>query len=220
MRVLTMSAFSAVFALATAACSGCAPPDFDLTQPIYLIIEGSFYQGCEPGTSCPDERDLMLQRGAKMWFDHYDEGSRPRVVLVKQGESVPHDAKNEAIRIQADFAAEPCEARWYWGSGNSRIRFTCQSVIEPHFVAHELGHALGMLEHVTGRKSIMAKPNAEAVWSMVTPYDLQEMCGHHPELSCPAAVWCEGTFYDRCRCPSATPEEGERLMQEQGCLNP
>jgi hypothetical protein len=220
MRVLTMSAFSAVFALATAACSGCAPPHFDLTQPVYLSIEESFYQGCEPRTSCREDRELVLTRGAKMWFGYYDEDVRPQAVLVRPGEELPRKTKNEPIKIQADFSAKPCEARWYWSGSETKIRFTCTSVIEPHYVAHELGHALGMLEHETDRQSIMLSPKGLAVWSNVTPYDLQQLCGLHTEVRCPPTVWCEGTFYDRCRCPSATPEEGEKLMQEQGCLNP
>jgi hypothetical protein len=207
-----------VFALSAAAmvavgCCGCQP-DFDLSEPLYIIPAEEYYSDCRD-EECRKQYDGELAEAANMWFRRFPENTRPVVKVVKESE-VPDDAVNPVIKLVIDPSVSKRGHGGEWTGYYREIKFP-NARFRRDLFAHELGHAmLRTSRHVTGRLSIMASPPT----FYVAPEDIKMLCDAHPEVPCPSVVWCEGTYYDVCRCPSATPEEGEKLMQEQGCLNP
>ena len=193
--------------------AGCAPPHYDLSEPIYLVPEESFWQGCNEDPdgymACMAERQAVVYHGLDMWLQHFDEATRPLVIMVWPEESVPDGAKNEPIKL-AVSAHSHCKGDnwvgcydWYEGP-HPKIIFRRPDNITSFILAHEFGHALGVIEHVKGRLSIMATP----IDFYVNAEDVVLMCATNG--TCPAhdEVWWEGSFYDVCRCPSSSPEDG------------
>ena len=192
--------------------AGCNPPHYDLREPIYLVPEESFWQGCEDDPdgymACHAERQYIVYAGIYQWFRHFDWDTRPVAIIIFPEENVPDDAVNEVIKLRIGGDTN-CKGGWAacydWSIGqHPRITFRDPKYEDVPKMAHEFGHAIGSLGHVEGRLSIMTSPIA----FYVTADDVAEMCAANGTCPPHDEVWCEGSFYDVCRCPSFSPEDG------------
>lgn len=208
---------------------GCGRPHFDLRHPIYLVADDSFWNGCgdDPAgyTSCQQGRIETVYHGIGIWTKHFSEPTRPKVLLVYPAANVPADAVNEPIFLMIDEGSGCDGKKWVacyqWGPARTTsIVFRHQTGISPLIVAHEFGHAIWMGDHIHDRVSIMEP----MITFYVTPLDVSEMCAVNGACPSHEDTWCEGTFYDEWRCPSASPEEGEHkalcALAAEGIGNP
>ncbi len=183
-------------------CSACRP-DFDLREPIYLVPEPDF------ANRCGDECREVIRRGIDRWERHWDaledRGGWGGVYLV----DVAPGAQYVALSIDQDNLEDStsvAEFRWY-ASGPPTITlreyegYDIVNGVVPLVWAHELGHVFGLDHAPTGACSVM-EPSTKFY---ITPSDIQAVCDLHPEVDCPATVWCEGLFTDPWRCPSEEP---------------
>ncbi|HEY3352004.1 MAG TPA: hypothetical protein VGQ83_02025 [Polyangia bacterium] len=192
---------SAIAALALVVCAGGCRPQLDLRQECVLVAGDAFWRGCD--ADCREEVTRALENGAQAWFRHFPEARRPRVRLV--AEAPPTDDNVIHLEITPDLERP---AVYSWGL-SAAIHFRSHADVTPLIVAHELGHALWGDGHVAGRLSVMSATEL----FYVTPDDLALVCAAHAEVPCPPHRWCEGTFVDRWRCPSGSPDEGERRLE-------
>lgn len=194
------------------ALAGCNPPHFDLSEPIYLVPEKSFWNGCEDDPAgwltCHDNRMDSVYNGVNDWFKHFAEPTRPKVIIVYPEENVPDDAVNEPIKLRIG-GDRNCDGDWSacysWTIGHHpAIVFRKAEYIQSSFTAHEFGHAIWRINHVEGRRSIMTNP----ISFYTAPLDVSEMCAANGTCPLHEDTWCVGTFDDLCRCPSDSPEDG------------
>lgn len=207
------------FILGVLGLAGCeaTSPYMDLDQPIYLITEDGFFAGCEEENDtadCEKGRVREVRNGINDWFKHFAEPTRPQAVFVASQEDVPSDAENTPIHLQitSGLCSEDAVACYYYEYDSEPIMaFVFLEYVIPIMAAHEFGHALGR-DHddmPAGRKSVMTpKPSA-----YVVPLDIQILCELHDECPPHESTWCEGGFYDPCRCPSSSFEEGEAMRE-------
>jgi hypothetical protein len=191
--------------------AGCNPPHYDLTKPIYFVAEKSFWDGCEEHSggymACMAEREHIFHLGLNQWFRHFDSATRPVGIMVYPEEMVPDDAENEVIKLRVG-EDDNCHGKWVacysWTIGSHpTIVFRDPKYEDVYKIAHEFGHAIGSLGHVTDRMSIMS-PTGN---TFVTPLDMTEMCAVNG--TCPPfdAVWCKGShLYDEGWCPPGSTE--------------
>lgn len=192
---------------------GCERPHFDLRQPIYLVADDSLWDGCETDpagyVACQQGREEMIYNGIGMWAEHFAEATRPKALLVYPEANVPADAVNEPIHIWRGDTSSchgPWGACYQWGPmRKTGIVFHHPTDLTPAIVAHEFGHAIWMDGHIHDRLSVMDP----AASFYVTPLDMSEMCAVNGTCPSHDDTWCEGTFYDQYRCPSASPEDGD-----------
>ena len=144
-------------------CFGCVveAPYMDLTQPIYLVAEESFFSGCEDHSdgleACQQERIGEVEKGVGGWFKHFAEPTRPQVFIVMSRADVPNNAQNTPIhlRIEKDFCAQVACYYNDWGVEPS-IVFNNRGALFPIMASHEFGHALWLGHDVPeGRRSVM-----------------------------------------------------------------
>jgi len=202
--------------------SGCvSPPYMNLRQPIYMITDHSFFAGCEEDANgpaaCKEWRILQVKRGVSDWFEHFDEPTRPQVIIVASNGDIPDDSENTPIHLQIQSGycndsdgAHPACYHYSYDSEPS-IVFDSHVNIDPFLSAHEFGHALGRDNDDTPEKvgSVMSY----SIPTYVLPIDIQMLCELHDECPSHEDTWCEGGFIDPCRCPSASFEEGEALHE-------
>lgn len=192
-------------------------PYLDLNEPIYLVTEPSFFAGCEEAAEgqyiCQEQRIDEVRKGTEGWFGHFAEPTRPQVVFVASRDAVPVGAQNTPIhlRISSGFCDDSNgkhEACFPYGPNKEpAIVFEDKKYIGPMLAAHEFGHALG-IDHEDvpeGRNSVMTS----TISAYVVPLDIEILCQIHGECPPHENTWCEGSFYDPCRCPSSSFEEGE-----------
>lgn len=194
-------------------------PYMDLNKPIYMITDPSLFAGCEESDdgveACREERLQIVRNGVDDWFDHFNESSRPQVILVASRREVPVDARNTPIhlRISPGACDDSCGKHWacfqYGYNQQPAMVFEDVKYLTPRMAAHEFGHVLGV-DHEDvpeGRNSVMTRnPSA-----YVVPLDIDILCQIHDECPPHENTWCEGGFYDPCRCPSASFEDGEAM---------
>ena len=210
--------------------SACAsPPQFDLTERFYMVTAPSFSAGCENDPAgyevCYAGRIKMVRNGVNEWFKHFDEATRPQLFIVGSEDELPSDLANPVIHLKVEHNGCWADGKYHmacyhWEPGESpEIRFDASADIMldlvpfliPSLVAHEFGHALG-LEHndiPEGTNSVMSP----SVQSYVLPTDIDLLCAIHAECPPHENVWCEGGFFDPCRCPSSTFEEGAAMLE-------
>lgn len=208
---------------------GCAEAHIDLREPIYLVIDESFWHDCkyDPETQdeCRESRVNEIRDGADSWFKHFDGATRPKVVIVYSKSDVPFNPVNDPIhiRLKKDYCgmtrlgnmAGACYQDNPWSSPS--ITFSSPENTNHATFAHELGHALGRrgdgrLDDVSSEVySIMAYSPRDSDY--VLPTDIKILCKMHPECPPHEDTWCEGGFWDDNRCPSYSYEEGEKNFQ-------
>lgn len=208
-------------ALAVFGACGCySNPYLDLGEPIYMVTDQSFWSGCEADPAgyetCRANRIENVNRGIREWFSHFDEATRPQVVIVYTKEELPPNRVNEVIYLK--IKQDGC---WKDGKNHSAcyrtspdssptIVFDASVGIIPFIAAHEFGHALGR-----GHEDAPADVYSVMSYtlpSQVVPVDMDLLCQIHGECPPHENTWCKGGFYDRCRCPSASFEEGVELF--------
>lgn len=203
--------------------TGCASNYINLRQPIYLVIDESFWSECDfdPDTyeACRESRLQQLNEGADDWFKHFDEAARPKMVIVYSQADLPSNPVNNPIyiKIQPGFCpittgnkdAVACY------TDKPAIIFDLPEYIALDLVAHELGHAFGR----EGKKHNDMPKNTYSVMSYtlrsdhVIPTDIKILCETHSECPPHEDTWCQGEFWDKCRCPSASYEDGEKIRK-------
>lgn len=197
-------------------------PYLDLDQPIYLVTDPSFFAGCEESAdgveACHEQRLQTVRDGADDWFDHFNESSRPQAIIVASRDEVPTDAQNTPIhlRISQGSCNESAKTKHaacfpYGPNKEPAIVFEDVKYLVPRMMSHEFGHALG-IDHSDvpkGRKSVMTPVPS----SYVVPLDIEILCQIHGECPPHENTWCEASFYDPCRCPSPSFEEGEAMRR-------
>lgn len=211
-----------LIALVVVGLGGCdGRPYMKLDEPVYLVVTPSFSVGCENDVvgyeACRANRILKVKNGANEWFKHFDEATtRPQVVIVDSREELPPNPVNEVVYLKVEHNSCWSEGKYhhacfYYEYGESpELRFDGPADIIPNLIAHEFGHMLG-LDHddvAEGTYSIMSP----SVQTYVLPTDIDLLCEMHAECPPHKNVWCEGEFYDPCRCPSASFEEGAAML--------
>jgi hypothetical protein len=195
---------------------GCEQPAFDLREPIYLVAEDSFWQGCDDDPAgyeaCAASRVAIIYESVDMWFRHWSAENRPLGILISKGQDVP--GQNEPVYLKIDWSE--CRSRpgaitascFSWGPSDPvKIIFKEPKYITLNIMTHEFGHVLGLDDNTApdGKISIMSY----GIWEVcVVPLDIEMVCELHREVKCPELMWCEGAFAYKYHCPSVSPEEG------------
>ena len=194
-------------------------PYFDLHQPIYLVTDSSFWAGCEEDAmgyeGCQARRTKWINKGVDQWFSHFDEATRPYAVVSYSDDELPSNRVNETIYLYLDpgfcgvkYNGKRYTACYSWGHGSSpKIVFDAPLHIAPIVMAHELGHVLGR-GHEDTQEGVYSVMSYEFKSLYVLPVDIDLMCSMHGDCPPYKNIWCEGSFYDPCRCPSASYQEG------------
>ncbi len=200
----------------------------NLRWPIYLVTDSSFWSGCESDLAgyeaCRAFRIKQINDGVDDWFGHFDEATRPQVVIVYSKADLPSNPINDPIylKIKGGYCgmatSTEIAAACYYNKFISPpvIVFDLPKNITSSTFAHEFGHALGR-EHEDVPKdnySIMSYTHDSG---HIIPIDIKIMCKMHSECPPHEDTWCQGSFLDKCRCPSASFEEGQ-ILYEAGQL--
>lgn len=183
----------------------------NLREPIYFVVDPSFSTGCDGDTDvCVKKRLDVFRAGLDDWFKHFPKRFRPKTIIVFSPEEMPLRAVNFPISLQIKengcvLGVPPTK---YFGcyltdSGSPRIIFNDPGQITTPTSAHEFGHALGLNHRDTYSIMSWGKGNK------VLPIDMNDLCNLHQECPPHDETWCEGTFYDSCRCPSESFEASE-----------
>ena len=208
---------------------GCATADIDLREPIYLVIDESFWHECkydlETEDECRESRVQQIRDGADSWFRHFDGATRPKVVIVYSEDDTPFLPVNSPIHIglkngycELNKNGKPFVACYNdnpWSSPT--IVFNTPDNITSAVFAHELGHALGRSgkhnDVAAEVYSIMSYGPRDSESEYVLPTDIKILCKMHPECPPHEDTWCEGGFWDDNRCPTYSYEEGEKIFK-------
>ncbi len=197
----------------------------NLKEPIYLVLEDSLWTDCNKRTAsptCRQDREATFRAGADEWFKHFDELHRPKAVFVSSADDVPTDAINKPIHLSMkdsgcilgqEKTKDP--ACFFSGPDYPKIVFAESAAFTIPTMAHEFGHALWLNHRDTF--SIM-NPNGKG--NRVLPIDMITLCALHDECPPHDETWCEGTFSDKCRCPSASFADSEIKSKEQNLVCP
>lgn len=202
---------------------GCIPRQrMDLRQPIYLVTDPSFFSGCKSDRKgpaiCKEWRLYQVKLGINDWLKHFDEPMRPQTIIVYSHDDVPESAENPVIHLRVrkgycDEGTPPQVAACfhYIYRGEALFVFEAGNEIDAQTVAHEFGHALGREHEDTSEDigSVMSSSRR----TRVLPIDITLVCQLHEECPAYEDTWCEASFYDESRCPSASYEEGEVLRE-------
>ncbi len=162
------------------------PPDlyYDLRQPIYLVVDESFWSGCEKDAVCRASRIRQIHGGIDEWIDYFDGASRPQVLIFSSEDKLPEEGVNKIIhmQLQPDICGKTALACWFAHTKPPKIVFAHQQWITAQIMAHEFGHVLGRDDNDVpeGTKSIMSYQTQK----VVEPLDFEMMCKLHAE--CPA----------------------------------
>lgn len=189
----------AIAVAASALATGCIHgPHIDLNSPVCLVVKQ------KPTDRAKELKfyDAMIN-GTALWSKHF----RHPVfsVIITDNENY---CNNPPIYVRAKNLPPDV-------GGFAQAHLDHHSIdispdyLHPVIFAHELGHVLWAYQHIDGRLSVM---NSSSPF-YPTPKDLEMLCDVHREIECPKFVWCEDTFYDVFRCPSASPEEGEEKLK-------
>ena len=165
---------------------------------------------------CRAVRVQQVENGVNEWFKHFDLATQPQVVIVYSKEELPPNLVNKVINIKVKSGGCFSDGKYHQGcfryayGKTPEIVFDNSTGIMPFLVAHEFGHALGRDHDDTAKDvySIMSY----TLQSYVVPVDIDLLCEMHSECPPHENVWCEGGFYDPCRCPSASFEEGAAML--------
>ncbi len=201
---------------------GCAETHIDLREPIYLVIEESFWSGCEYDPeneeACRASRIKEITDGANEWFKHFNDAAQPKIVIVYSEADLPFLPENEPIHVKIQNntcgfnlvktrTTLACYQEKYWS--RPVITFYLPDDISAAIFAHELGHAFGR-GHIDTSKDVYSIMSYTHDSGHVTPTDIKILCEMHPECPPHEDTWCQGGFWDKDRCPSSSYEEGER----------
>ena len=199
------------------------PRYISLQKPIYLVADPSFWTVCAKhpalAKTCRSVVTQIVRDGINSWLKHFNADKRPELVIVDSSKDVPALA-NTPIHLRIikngcvlEDGAHPACYRTDMDVLQA-IVFSEPNSISTRLVTHEFGHALGRIythnDMPKGKYSVMSY-NLPSGY--VLPLDIQIMCATHTECPPHEDTWCEGGFFDKCRCPSTSYEEGETLRQ-------
>lgn len=170
------------------------PSYINLRHPIYLVIDESFWSSCEDDpagyAACRINRIEQINNGADDWFKHFDEATRPQVVIVYSKADLPSNPTNNPIylKIKMGFCgmatktqiAAACYTDMFL-SPPAIVFNLPENIISSHF-AHELGHALGR-GHTDTSENVYSVMSYTLRSDHVVPTDIKILCETHPE--CP-----------------------------------
>ena len=160
-----------------------SPPDlyYDLREPIYLVIDESFWSGCEKDVVCRASRLRQINGGIDEWMDYFEDSSRPQVLIFSSKDELPVEGVNKIIHVQLqpEICGKTALACWFAHTKPPKIVFAHQQWTTPCIMAHEFGHVLGRDDNDVpeGVKSVMSY----ATQKMVEPLDFKMMCKLHAE---------------------------------------
>lgn len=158
---------------------------YNLRYPIYLVVDESFYFGCEQSptdeAACRALRLQHIKEGVNEWLDYFDDANRPKVVFFPSTEKPPSDSANKTIlvRMQSVICGRAALACWFERKDPPEIVFANRRWIIPRIMAHEFGHVLGRGDNdvPAGTVSIMSYNTQKAV----EPLDIKMVCKLHRE---------------------------------------
>ncbi|OGH92608.1 MAG: hypothetical protein A2534_00165 [Candidatus Magasanikbacteria bacterium RIFOXYD2_FULL_39_9] len=186
-----------------------AQDGINLNEPIYFVVDYSFFKDCDhtPEDTCLSDRLVIFTAGIDDWFNHFAEVSRPKAVIVFSVDDVPENAANTPIYLQIEdngcIVEGSVRRACYMGGTPAKIIFDNPENIDVPTSAHEIGHALG-LDHRPS-DSIMSYRDR----NIVQPIDIITLCEQNNTCPPHDTVWCKGSFYNSCRCPSTSFEASE-----------
>ncbi len=191
-------------------------PYMNLRRPIYMMTDKSLWVGCKKDptgeTACRKFRVSQIQDGVDEWFRHFDEPTRPQVIIVSSKSELPRDLFNAVIYLRIQLGG--CSA-YYDGDGvmpgacyqvkrdsTPEIIFEEPDDVCASLVEHEFGHVLG-LKHMDPKKEIFSIMLPVVLpESYVMPVDVDAVCKLHAECPPHEDTGGECWLYDEDRCPS------------------
>ncbi len=122
---------------------------FDLRYPIYLVIDESFWAGCEKDPAdlkvCHEFRVKQIKDGVDQWLNYFDKTTRPLVSIFSLNEQPSSNGVNKIIHITMEqgVCGKNALACWVERTKPPKIVFERPRWIIPRVMAHEFGHVLG-----------------------------------------------------------------------------
>ena len=173
---------------------GCVTPSYiHLRQPTYLITTPEFFSGCGDDPRgpavCKEERIAEVRNGVDDWFRHFDEPTRPQVVIVSSDQDVPSNIGNRPIylAIIKGFCLKGRAACYFFFTSfdpRPAMIFDSSDEIISSVVAHEFGHVLGRsIFHNDMPKDTESIMSYSFGSLEVLPIDIKILCKIHRE--CP-----------------------------------
>lgn len=183
--------------------TSCTSSYINLRHPIYLVIDKSFWSGCEDDPAsyeaCRMNRIEQINDGADDWFKHFDKVTRPQVVIVYSKADLPSNPINNPIylKIKDGFCGMATKTQIAAACYTDKflsppaIVFNLpENIISSHF-AHELGHAFGRVgkEHNDMPKDTYSVMSYTLRSDHVVPIDIKILCETHPECPPHEDIW-------------------------------
>lgn len=193
----------------------------DLSKPVYFVTDNSLWSGCKDDPAgyeaCCAFRVKQINNGLNDWFDHFDEATRPKAIIVFSATELPDNTENNPIYIKikpgyCGMATSTEKAVACYSYRSSAMIFDSAGEVTSSTTAHEFGHGLGR-GHKDTPKNIYSVMSYTDKTNSVVPIDIKILCKMHPECPPHEDTWCKGGFWDNDRCPSDSYEEGETMFQ-------
>lgn len=203
---------------------------FDLRKPTYFMVTGNFWLGCEKDPTgyeaCRKHRIEQVLGGFNEWFNHFDEDTRPKAIIVFSPAELPDDQAYNLIYLSIEkegfcgMATSKITAAGCYVRKSHTIVFNLPENVTVYVVAHELGHAFKRSSnHNDMPKGTYSIMSYDDIPDHVLPIDIKLLCKIHPECPSHEDTWCKGGFWDKDRCPSASYEESEALRKIDLIMN-
>jgi hypothetical protein len=163
----------------------------DFRYPNYIVVDPSVFTTCHEKAICQQHQLQIIDRAIREWFGT---SNHPLIEVITSENDVPTNSVNRPIRIK--IGSEGCEnvtvpscnyTLWAcYDRESAEITVLSVWYFRAPVLAHELGHAFGLLHVPLVNRNCSAPIMSEPLQSFtVTDLDKRLLCQQHPEWLCP-----------------------------------